>query len=179
MDFDGLSFDDFLVEMEDFEVRKTRRFDRIWKIGFGGSISSTPIITDEAVYFGAWDWYIYALRKKDGSVRWKFRGDGGFGFGQALENGVIYAGSYNGTFYAIDASSGKELWRFTTSTLQQSELPSPYENFELVVRKPETGEEPESDGRYELSLAVSSGGEYSLKSEYVFKSEYKQESEYK
>ena len=50
----GSGFSDFDVDVEEFVVKRTKDFDRQWRIGFGGS---TPFkkVHDGVVYFGACD----------------------------------------------------------------------------------------------------------------------------
>ena len=44
--FDTAEFGDFEVDVEDVNVSKKKKYDRIWKVGFGGSVCSKPVIKD-------------------------------------------------------------------------------------------------------------------------------------
>jgi outer membrane protein assembly factor BamB len=111
--FEGFGTADFDVEIEDIEVKKAGKFDRLFKIREGGSICYT-LLRDNRLYFGACDGYVYAMDAGSGEELWRFK-TGGVIVGRcALEGGKLFAGSYDGRVYAIDAGSGKELWRYKT-----------------------------------------------------------------
>ena len=38
-------------------------------------LSSAPLVDANAVYFGSWDGYLYAINRKDGTLRWRHRPD--------------------------------------------------------------------------------------------------------
>jgi eukaryotic-like serine/threonine-protein kinase len=75
---------------------------------------SSPVVDDEAVYFGSGDHHVYALSRKDGAVRWKFETGGVVHSSPALAKGTLFVGSWDTFMYAIDAQTGKEKWRFKT-----------------------------------------------------------------
>ncbi len=108
------SFDEFSVELEDFEVRKKRKFDRMWKSGEGGSIINCPLIHDSMLYFGAMDGYLYAVDLKTKKEKWRYKTGGKIYFSSpVIHDGVIYIGSYDYCLYAISLE-GKGLWQFRT-----------------------------------------------------------------
>lgn len=110
---EGFGFDEFSIEMEDFELRRTRKFDRIWEISEGGSMCCTPLIHDGILYFGCCNFNIYAIDVRTGELIWKFKT-----FGIVFESspvyweGMIFAGSYDHNMYALDAKSGELRWKF-------------------------------------------------------------------
>jgi outer membrane protein assembly factor BamB len=116
MDFDeGLDFDEFSVEMEDFEVRQVKKFDRTFNIKTGGSFSQKPLVHDGLVYVGCMDQHLYAVDAKTGEVKWRFKMEGGvYVSSPVISDGIIYVGSYDHNLYAVDARSGKPVWKFQT-----------------------------------------------------------------
>ena len=42
-----------------------------WRIRVGGGATSTPVVVDSVVYFGAWDGFFYAVDSATGALRWK------------------------------------------------------------------------------------------------------------
>jgi len=110
---EGFGFDDFSIEMEDFKMRRTNKFERIWRISEGGSMCCIPLIHDGILYFGSCNFNIYAVDVKTGELVWKFKT-----FGIVFESspvyweGMIFAGSFDRNMYALDAKSGELMWKY-------------------------------------------------------------------
>ncbi len=112
---EGFGFDEFSIEMEDFDYKQVKKFDRIFNIGVGGSFMQWPCIYDGRVYVGCLDRNVYALDARNGELVWKFQAEGGFAPASPVANdGIIYIGSYDYNFYTIDALTGKMIWKFKT-----------------------------------------------------------------
>jgi outer membrane protein assembly factor BamB len=109
------TFDKFSVEMGDYEVKKTSKFDRMWKVGPGGSIAQIPLVHDGLVYFGCCNYNLYAVDARKGELVWKYKTDGIiFASSPSYWNGKVYIGSYDYFLYAIDAKTGKLAWKYET-----------------------------------------------------------------
>jgi outer membrane protein assembly factor BamB len=110
----GLGFSDFETELEDFEIKKLKKFDRAAKVTFGGSVVNRPLVHNGSVYFGACDHNIYAVDAKTGKNLWKLK-TGGIIFeaGVIVYNNVLYIGNYEGYLYAISLE-GEIKWKFKT-----------------------------------------------------------------
>ena len=108
-------FDEFSIEMEDFEYDQVNNFDRIFNIGEGGSLSQKPLVHNEIVYVGSMDHNLYALDARNGGLLWKFRASHGFMISSpVIDDGIIYIGCYDYNMYALDAKTGMLLWKFPT-----------------------------------------------------------------
>jgi len=68
--FGELETAEFDVELEDLEVKRVKKFERLWKIGQGGSISYTKI-HEGVSYFGAADRNFYAVDIETGKELWR------------------------------------------------------------------------------------------------------------
>jgi outer membrane protein assembly factor BamB len=113
-DSDRESFGEFETELEDIEVKKIKKFERIWKNGFGGSVCYSKMF-GKRVYFGCMDHYVYCIDADTGEEIWRFKTDGSvLSSVSDVYNNVIYVGGYGGELHAIDFNSGKEIWRFKT-----------------------------------------------------------------
>jgi outer membrane protein assembly factor BamB len=79
---------------------------------------SSPLIdqneTDPTIYFGSSDGNLYALKARDGSLKWKFKTNGIIHTSPALYGGKVYIGSWDTYLYAVDARTGNEIWKFKT-----------------------------------------------------------------
>jgi len=111
----SFGFDEFSVEMADFELKRVKEFDRVWKIGYGGSITSSMVMYNNVIYFGCADYYVYAINPKNGGLVWRFRTEGCIAEGSLIiHDGVVYVGSFDQNLYALRADTGELKWKFRT-----------------------------------------------------------------
>ena len=76
---EGFGFDEFSVEMEDFEYKQVKKFDRIFNLGEGGSFTQKPCVHEGVMYAGCMDRNVYAIDANSGKLIWKFRTEGSVG----------------------------------------------------------------------------------------------------
>ncbi len=113
-DFEDL--DDFSVEMGSFDIKRVKKFDRMWGTGQGGSVTSGIILYNGVIYFASANYIIYAVRPENGDLVWKFRTEGVIAeTTPKIHDGILYCGSFDRNMYAIDAGTGKLVWKFTAS----------------------------------------------------------------
>ena len=106
-----------------------------WRFYADGAIRFAPQVSNEHLYFGSDDGYIYCLDAHSGRLRWRSRpgpaderiiGTGNMiatwpvRTGLAVQDGVVYAAAgifpYEGLYItALDASTGSELWKNDTA----------------------------------------------------------------
>jgi outer membrane protein assembly factor BamB len=111
----GFGFEEFSVEMGDFEIKKTKQFDRMWRTGAGGSIASELVLYNNIIYFGCADQFVYAVNPDNGELVWRFKTEGPIVEGSVtLHDGVLYIGSFDKNMYALRADTGQLLWKFRT-----------------------------------------------------------------
>ena len=75
---------------------------------------SSPMVWDDAVFFGSGDGNIYSLNAASGTVNWKFKTGNVVHASPAIADGTLFIGSWDSYFYALDAATGREKWRFKT-----------------------------------------------------------------
>ena len=68
MEDSAFGFEEFSTELEDFQMKKVRKFDRLWKVGDGGSIDQKLLLHGGLLYFGCCDHNVYAISAADGSL---------------------------------------------------------------------------------------------------------------
>ena len=108
-------FDDFSIEIEEYEVKKTGRFDRIWNVTEGGSMAQLPLVYDGKLYFGSFNHNVYCLDAASGKLNWKFKAHDRVGVASPTAgDGMIYIGSYDQNMYALGSGTGEMQWRFRT-----------------------------------------------------------------
>lgn len=111
----GSGFDDFSIEMEDFEYVQVKSFDRVFDINEGGSMAEKPLVHNGKVYFGSMDRNVYALDAQTGTLAWKYTADGGIiASSPVVSEGILYIGSYDYNLYALDVETGSLAWKFHT-----------------------------------------------------------------
>lgn len=93
----------------------------LWKFPVKeGAFEATAVIHDGLVFVGDLDGVFYALDLKDGTEKWRFKGETGFNAAAAVrratkETGaLVYVGDMHGVFYCLDAASGQKKWDFPT-----------------------------------------------------------------
>jgi len=114
-----------------------------WRFPTGAIITGSPSVASvdipgegptQVVYFQSWDFYIYAVRMKDGTELWRFQADEqpGSSFPSTASVDISAVGgrdtAYVGTgeiMYALDAVTGEEIWRFTAGTGCKDSLGNP------------------------------------------------------
>ena len=93
-----------------------------WQVSFDGTtegIHGSPSITEDTVYIGAYNGTLYALDKKTGEEKWRYKK--GFQIGASPifvpEHGRVYntherSSRGGGHIVAVDAKTGEEVWDY-------------------------------------------------------------------
>jgi outer membrane protein assembly factor BamB len=101
--------------------------DREYSVMLG--ITAAPAVDTTAVYIGARDGFVYALRQTDGVTLWRYDAAGSWVLSTAaIDEKNIYVGtSDTGLFLALDKKTGKEkyradtrLWTYSSPVLVQN-----------------------------------------------------------
>jgi outer membrane protein assembly factor BamB len=101
--------------------------DREYSVMLG--ITAAPAVDATAVYIGARDGFVYALRQTDGATLWRYDAAGSWVLSTAaIDEKNIYVGtSDTGLFLALDKKTGKEkyradtrLWTYSSPVLVQN-----------------------------------------------------------
>jgi outer membrane protein assembly factor BamB len=87
-----------------------------WEWGFEGwdIYTSSPVVSDSLVVFGAGDGIVYAVDIVTGRELWRFGTEGRIRSTPAVADGVVFIGSTDGVVYALDLKTGDERWRHET-----------------------------------------------------------------
>ena len=84
----------------------------LWSYETDGSISTSPAINENTVYFGSWDGNVYALDSDTGNFKWKYETGWGIDTTPAISDGLAYIGSNDNNFYCLNAEDGELEWFF-------------------------------------------------------------------
>src|SRR6266567_664794 len=111
----------FRANLERTGVYKTQGIQRLhgvkWKFKTERVMEawfSSPTVSDDIVYFGSDDSYLYALNAVTGELKWKFKTGDVVYSSPAVADGAVYVGSHDSYLYAVDMNTGKERWKFKT-----------------------------------------------------------------
>ena len=85
-----------------------------WGHESGDYFTSSPVIANGTVIFGAGDGGVYALDPATGARRWRATTGGRIRGTPAVADGLVYVGSYDGRVYAFDAATGARRWVYET-----------------------------------------------------------------
>ena len=99
----------------------------LWEFdGVAGFVETKPLIHQEKVIFGAWDTYLYALNKKDGTLAWKWtNGNPGILLSPAAclpvaAKDKIFIVAPDRFMTAIDSKTGETIWRTNAHKVRES-----------------------------------------------------------
>ena len=114
---DGFEFgaQGFDLETGDLEVRKSKVFDRMLRVGPGGSLNVRPLVLGDRVIAGCYNHILYCLSARSGGLAWKFAASGPVGSSSPATDGrKVFFGSWDQNAYALDAGTGELCWKFAT-----------------------------------------------------------------
>ena len=72
-----------------------------WAHKTNGPVRSSPAVTNDAVYFGSGDGYLYAVDLQSGEEKWRFKTKDRIFSSPVVAEGVVYFGSDDGYLYAL------------------------------------------------------------------------------
>lgn len=95
-------------------VGGTDTVERRWRTPTDGAVRSSPAVSDEEVYVGSDDGYLYALDREDGSELWRYDAEARVRSSPVVTDDAVYFGDQQGGVHAVDLSSGDGLWSYET-----------------------------------------------------------------
>lgn len=115
-----------------YATKAVQQFNKIkWAHKTNGPVRSSPAVTNDAVYFGSGDGYLYAVDLQSGEEKWRYQTAGAVHSSPAVVNGVVYFTSRDNCLYAVEAQSGKPVLKFQTG----EPLPYPW-GFDYYISSP-------------------------------------------
>jgi uncharacterized protein (TIGR03437 family) len=100
------------------------QLQQLWKLNTGAPVASGVTTYNGALFFGAWDGYLYSVNGATGDVLWKVFVGVAPAPGEAdcqpaigvtaqpvVDGDIVYAGGGDSAVYALDRTSGAILWR--------------------------------------------------------------------
>lgn len=113
--------------------------DTVWKYQTNGYITSSPAVSDDAVYITSQEptsGVLYKLNAQNGNLIWKktlpynigFMGGTDLHSSPAVADNKVFAATNAGTYYAVDTATGNTLWTYNNSASEEFILCSPIYN---------------------------------------------------
>src|SRR5579885_2721258 len=81
-----------------------------WTLHTNGPVRSSPAVTDDRVYIGSDDGFVYAIDRATGRVRWQFAAGGPVNATPAVNDRSLFV-TGGGFLRSLRRSDGHEQWR--------------------------------------------------------------------
>jgi outer membrane protein assembly factor BamB len=75
---------------------------------------SSPVLSNEIIYWGSGSGAFYAIKAASGELVWKFETGSHVHTTAAIDQDAVYFGSFNGYVYALNLKDGHLRWKFKT-----------------------------------------------------------------
>ena len=85
-----------------------------WEFKTSKPIFSSPVISENTVYFGGNDSLLYAVNIESGKEEWRFKTKGEIRSAVCIDNEFLYLNGGDGTIYKLNKLTAKTLWKFET-----------------------------------------------------------------
>ena len=95
-------------------ISLTKGIKPLWTFKCEDEIRGTPLIYQNTLFIGCYDYNMYALNAADGEFQWKYPTEGGIVSKPTASEGNIYFGSEDNRLHAVSARSGKVDWTYYT-----------------------------------------------------------------
>lgn len=84
----------------------------IWSDSTNNQVWSSPFANSnsQVIFVGSYDYSLYALNIKDGSIKWNFATTGLIKSSPLAYKGLVYVASYDKRLYAVDSATGTVKW---------------------------------------------------------------------
>jgi len=86
----------------------------LWTFECEDEIRGSPLLESGALFVGAYDNNLYAIRATDGEFIWKYATDGGIVTKPAFFDNMVFVGSEDHRLHAVSSRSGKVAWTYFT-----------------------------------------------------------------
>jgi outer membrane protein assembly factor BamB len=108
---------DTVYAVGDGEVYAVDRatLEQRWRTSLGGLVTSSPLVSDGALYVGARDGAVYAVDAATGAQLWRFQTGGEISSSPAVVDGRVLIGSGDRRLYCLDTRTGHEVWSAATA----------------------------------------------------------------
>jgi outer membrane protein assembly factor BamB len=82
------------------------------KYDFADYYASSPVVHENAVFFGCSDGRIYSVNVEDGKLLWSYETGDIVHTRPVISQGKLFAGSFDGNVYTLNVNTGALLWKF-------------------------------------------------------------------
>ena len=151
----------------------------LWNFRINNAVAH-PMVHDDRIYFGSEDYNLYCIGL-DGKKLWAFPTQGELWWQPTISGGRIYFTSWDCLLYCVDVSTHKLVWKFRGQG-SPSNMPPPFDSFELVVKKrvdESDAEEMEGVKRYDMAAEdKETSGFYKSRITYQSSTRYREKGKY-
>jgi eukaryotic-like serine/threonine-protein kinase len=98
------------------QIRDFKEAPKIkWKFETKSPVFSSPVVSDNLVYFGGLDSLLYAIDIYSGNEKWRFHTNGEIRSDAVIYFNKLYINGGDGFLYALNKENGAILWKFKTN----------------------------------------------------------------
>jgi outer membrane protein assembly factor BamB len=97
------------IDVDFDELPKTK-----WEFKTSKPIFSSPLISENTVYFGGTDSVLYAINIESGKEEWRFKTSGEIRSNVCIYTDFLYLNGGDGAIYKLEKLKGKIVWKFET-----------------------------------------------------------------
>ncbi len=83
-----------------------------WVFETGSPIFSSPVVSEDLVYFGGVDSIFYAIEVSSGIEKWRFHTKGEIRSTPLIDGARVFLNGGDGSFYMLNKKNGELLWKF-------------------------------------------------------------------
>ena len=85
---------------------------RLWHVGAGSYVYSSPAVADGIVCYGSYDGWFYGVSAGSGRIRWRVATGGPVSGAAVVVDGVAYVGSFSHHIIGVNIHTGRRLVTF-------------------------------------------------------------------
>jgi len=96
---------------------------------------SSPIVSENLVYFGGIDSFLYAVDINSGKERWKFHTNGEIRSNVCIDDNQLFLNGGDGSLYALNKKNGEILWKFNTGGEKKYDFADYFQSTPVIKNK--------------------------------------------
>ena len=103
----------FSTRKKDYQFQILEKNQKLkWVFEIKSPIFSSPVVSEDLVYFGGLDSIFYAIEVSSGHEKWRFRTKGEIRSAPLIDGTRVFLNGGDGSLYMLNKKSGELIWKF-------------------------------------------------------------------